>query len=151
MRLQEEGASLSVISPSKAGSVYRSKSGGLSASSDTAASDVDANQFDALVIPGGWAPDQLRRHESIKTLVRTMHAQHKIIGMICHAGWVGASAGIVRGYAATGSMAIKDDMENAGATWRDVAALRDRNLVWGRVVKDIPHFCRELVAAIANP
>jgi len=78
-----------------------------------------------------------------------MDAQGKIIGMICHAGWVGVSAGIVKGHRATGSVAIKDDLENAGAIWADEAALRDGNLVWGRVVKDIPDFCRELVKAIA--
>ncbi len=71
--------------------------------------------------------------------------------MICHAGWVGASAGIVAGHRATGSRGIRDDLVNAGATWVDEPALRDGNLVWGRVVEDIPDFCRELVAAIERP
>ena len=69
--------------------------------------------------------------------------------MICHAGLVGISAGIVRGHRSTGSLGIKDDLLNAGATWVDEAAFRDGNLVWGRVVPDIPYFCRELVAALA--
>lgn len=149
MRLQEEGAKVVVVSP-KAGATYKSKNGGLSATSDKSADDVSADDFDAVVVPGGWAPDKLRRYESIKRIVRDAYAQKKIVGMICHAGWVGASAGIVKGHKATGSVGIKDDLENAGAIWVDAPALRDGNLVWGRVVADIPDFCRELVKAIAE-
>ena len=72
------------------------------------------------------------------------------IGFICHAGWVAASAGIVRGRRATGSTGIKDDMENAGAVWVDKPAFREENLVWGRVVADIPDFCREFVKALSK-
>ena len=149
MRLQEEGAAVTVVSP-KAGATYISKSKGLTAKSDMGADAISANDVDAVVVPGGWAPDQLRRYDGVKTLVRDAYAQGKIVGMICHAGWVGASAGIVKGHRATGSVGIKDDLVNAGATWVDTPALRDGNLVWGRVVKDIPDFCRELVAAIAE-
>jgi protease I len=74
----------------------------------------------------------------------------KVIGIICHAGLVAISAGIVRGRRATGSLGIKDDLVNAGAIWEDTAAFRDGNLVWGRVVADIPAFCRELVAALVE-
>ncbi|MBO0795276.1 MAG: DJ-1/PfpI family protein, partial [Ktedonobacteraceae bacterium] len=74
----------------------------------------------------------------------------KIIGSICHGGWVPISAGIVRGRRATGTSAIKDDITNAGGIWVDESALRDGNIVWGRVVADIPDFCRELVAALAE-
>jgi protease I len=102
------------------------------------------------VIPGGWAPDKLRRYESVKQLVRDVYAANKIIGVICHAGWVPISAGIVSGHRATGSVAIRDDLENAGASWVDAPAFRSGNFVWGRVVEDIPDFCRELVAAIAD-
>jgi len=146
MRLQEEGAQVTIVAP-KANQVYKGK-GGLSATSEKAASEVNAKDFDALVCPGGWAPDKLRRYEAVLSLVRDMDSQKKIVGMICHAGWVGISAGIVRGRRATGSVAIKDDLINAGATWVDEPAFRDQNLVWGRVVKDIPDYCRELVAAI---
>ena len=148
MRLIEEGATVLVVSP-KAGMTYTGKSGALTATSTVAAESLVLDELDALVVPGGWAPDQLRRHAAIKSLVRGVYKQGKIVGMICHAGWVGASAGIVAGHRGTGSLGIKDDMVNAGVTWEDVPALRDRNLVWGRVVKDIPDFCRELVAAIA--
>jgi protease I len=149
IRLKEEGAQITVVSP-KAGATYPSKSGGLSAKSDAGADAIDAKDFDAVVVPGGWAPDKLRRYDSVKKIVREAYEQGKIVGMICHAGWVGASAKIVQGHKATGSVAIKDDMENAGATWVDAPAFRDRNLVWGRVVADIPDFNRELVKAIAD-
>ena len=148
MRLVEEGATVHITGP-KAGVTYASKSKGLTATSEISADSLSANDVDAVVVPGGWAPDKLRRYDGVKRLVRDTYAQGKIIGMICHAGWVGVSAGIVKGHRATGSVAIKDDLENAGAIWADEAALRDGNLVWGRVVKDIPDFCRALVKAIA--
>lgn len=149
IRLKEEGAQITVVSP-KAGATYASKSGGLNATSDAGADAIDAKDFDAVVVPGGWAPDKLRRYESVKRIVRDAYTQGKIVGMICHAGWVGASAKIVKGHKATGSVAIKDDLENAGATWVDAPAFRDGHLVWGRVVADIPDFNRELVKAIAG-
>ena len=109
---------------------------------------TDAASLDALVVPGGWAPDKLRRSTVVLDLVRAVHARGAIVGMICHAGWVGISAGIVKGSRATGSLGIKDDLENAGATWVDEPAFRDGNLVWGRVVEDIPAWCAVLVEAI---
>jgi len=150
MRLQEEGGEVITVGP-KRGVVVRSKSGGLTAQADRSADEIEASSVDAIVVPGGWAPDKLRRDPAVTDLVRRVHDQGKIVGMICHAGLVGISAGIVRGRRATGSLGIKDDLLNAGAVWEDTPALRDRNLVWGRVVPDIPAFCRELVAAIAGP
>jgi protease I len=122
----------------------------LQATPDTLAREVLSSQLDGLVIPGGWAPDKLRRDPDVLRLVRECHEQGKIIGIICHAGWVAASARIVAGKRFTGSRGIKDDLENAGATWVDEPAFRDGNLVWGRVVEDIPDFCRELVAALVE-
>jgi protease I len=148
MRLREEGASVTIIGL-KAGEVYHGKNG-LEARSETGIEDVRPEQFDALVIPGGWAPDRLRRYDSVKNFVRRINEANKIIGMICHAGLVGISAGIVKGHEATGSEGIKDDMINAGARWRDEPAFRSGNIVWGRVVPDIPDFCRELVAALSS-
>ena len=78
------------------------------------------------------------------------HAAGKVLGFICHAGWVAISAKIVAGMRATGTRAIKDDLENAGAIWVDEPAIREGNVVWGRVVEDIPDFCRELVAALVE-
>jgi protease I len=147
MSLREEGADVTIVG-TKVHEV-RGKNG-LKAASDVAAKDVSADDFDAVVVPGGWAPDKLRRYEEVTGLVRKAYDQDKIVGMICHAGLVGISAGIVEGHRATGSLGIKDDLINAGATWVDEPAFRDGNLVWGRVVEDIPAFCRELVAAIAE-
>lgn len=149
MRLVEEGAQVITVGV-KAGEVHPSKSGGLTATADVAASDVSADQFDAIVVPGGWAPDKIRRYPAITGLVREIHSQGKIVGMICHAGLVGISAGIVAGSRSTGSLGIKDDLINAGATWLDEPAFRDGNIVWGRVVEDIPAFNRELVKALAG-
>ena len=149
IRLVEEGARVTVVGL-KAGDVYPSKSGGLTATADVAAADVSPDQFNAIVIPGGWAPDKIRRYEAVTSLVKGMDDQGKIVGMICHAGLVGISARIVAGRRATGSLGIRDDLINAGAVWVDEPAFRDGNLVWGRVVADIPAFNRELVKALAE-
>jgi deglycase len=148
MRLREEGAQVSIVGLA-AGKSLRGKNG-LAAKADVGADAVSADDFDAVVVPGGWAPDKLRRHPAVTGLVKRAYEQNKIVGLICHAGLVGISAGIVRGHRATGSLGIKDDLVNAGATWVDEAAFRDGNIVWGRVVEDIPAFCRELVSAIAG-
>jgi protease I len=148
MRLREEGAVVTVVGTAPEKTVHGKN--GLSATSDVGVNTISADDFDAVVVPGGWAPDKLRRYPAIMDLVRTTYEQGKIIGLICHAGLVGISAKIVQGHRATGSLGIKDDLVNAGATWVDQAAFRDGNLVWGRVVEDIPAFCRELVKAIAG-
>lgn len=149
MRMKEEGAQVRVIG-TKAGETYPSKSGGLTAESETASGEAAADRLDALLVPGGWAPDKLRRDPKILELIREMNDRGKILGFICHAGWVAASAGICKGKRATGSTGIRDDMENAGAAWVDEPAFREDNLVWGRVVEDIPDFCRELVEALSS-
>ena len=146
MRLQEEGAAVTIVGL-KAGETYTGKVA-LKATADVGCDDVDPAEFDAVVIPGGWAPDKIRRYAGVKRLVKEISDAGKPVGMICHAGLVGISAGIVDGHESIGSEGIKDDLINAGATWRDEAAFRSGNLVWGRVVADIPDFCRELVAAI---
>lgn len=148
MRLREEGAQVTIVGI-EANKSVRGKNA-LSAKSEVAAKDVTANDFDAVVVPGGWAPDKLRRVPAVTNIVRDAYSQNKIVGLICHAGLVGISANIVRGHRATGSLGIKDDLVNAGATWVDEPAFRDSNLVWGRVVEDIPAFCRELVNAIES-
>lgn len=147
MRLQEEGATtLSVATSLKP---VKGKNG-LEIVPDTLAEEVDPASLLGLVVPGGWAPDKLRRSRPILDAVRALDAAGKPLGIICHGGLVAISAGIVRGHRATGSLGIKDDLINAGATWVDEAAFREDNLVWGRVVADIPAFCRELVAAMAE-
>lgn len=148
MRLREEGATVLLVGR-EAGKLYRGKHG-LSATAEAAARDVRASELDAVVVPGGWAPDKLRRDAKVLELLRAMNARKKIIGLICHAGLVGISAKIVHGLEATGSLGIKDDLENAGCKWVDKPAFRSENIVWGRVVEDIPAFCRELVLAIGG-
>jgi len=147
MRLQEEGAQVLT-----AGMDLKTIHGkhGLDITPDTKIESLKADQLSALIIPGGWAPDKLRRYPAVTELVTDMDTMQKPIGIICHGGLVAISAGIVKGHRATGSLGIKDDLVNAGATWVDEPAFRDGNQVWGRVVADIPDFCRELVKAITE-
>jgi len=147
MRLREEGAQVTTIGLTL--ETIKGKNG-LRARADVLATDVTPDQFDGLVIPGGWAPDKLRRHRSITDLVRAIHDAGKPIGIICHGGLVAISAGIVDGERGAGSLGIKDDLVNAGATWVDEPAFREGSHVWGRVVADIPDFNRELVALFAE-
>lgn len=148
MRLQEEGAQV-VVAGIKAGEVITGKHG-ITARTDVSFDALEAPAFDGVLIPGGWAPDKLRRYEAVKRFVRQMNEAGKVVAMICHGGLVGISAGIVAGHNATGSEGIKDDLLNAGATWVDQSAFRSGNQVWGRVVADIPYFCRELVQALVE-
>lgn len=146
MRLREEGAKVVIIGLSR--QTIRGYHG-LEITPEISIDEVeDSSAFDGLVIPGGFAPDFLRRNQKLLQLVREVYARGNIIGSICHGGWVPISAGIVRGHRATGTTAIKDDIENAGGTWVNLPALRDGNLVWGRVVDDLPSFCRELIGAL---
>jgi protease I len=147
MRLREEGAEVVSVGPSL--DPVRGKNA-LQARADVTPDQVDASELDGVVVPGGWAPDKLRRYPEITGLVRRVHEQGGIVGIICHGGLVAISARIVEGARATGSLGIKDDLENAGAVWVDKPAFREGNLVWGRVVPDIPDFCRELVSALAG-
>lgn len=148
MRLQEEGAQ--VLS---AGMDLRPVHGknGLTIVPDTKIDELKSSGLDAVILPGGWAPDKLRRYDAVKKLVHEMDAAGKVIGVICHGSLIAISAGIIQnGQRSTGSLGIKDDLINAGAVWVDEAAFRERNQVWGRVVADIPDFCRELVKALTK-
>lgn len=147
MRLQEAGAE--VIGAGIDLKLLHGKNGLEITPSATIATLRSADLF-GLVLPGGWAPDKLRRDPAATALVREMDQAGKIIGIICHGGLLAISAGILRGRKSTGSLGIKDDLVNAGATWVDAPAFREGNLVWGRVVADIPDFCRELVAALSS-
>ena len=147
MRLQEEGAE--VLTAALELKPIHGKHG-LEITPDTKIESLNANELFALIVPGGWAPDKLRRYAAVKALVREMDSQGKIIGIICHGGLVTISAGIMQGRRATGSLGIKDDILNAGGTWVDDPAFREGNRVWGRVVADIPDFCRELVQALVE-
>ncbi len=143
-RLKEEGAEVVVVAPQK--KTYTSKHG-YPVNADVAAADVSAKDFDGVVIPGGYAPDQMRRHKAMLDIVKGCFDQGKPVGAICHAGWVPISAGILKGKTATCFFAIKDDMVNAGARYVDQEVVVDGNLVTSRTPADLPAFCRELVKA----
>ncbi len=147
MRLQEEGAEVLAAGLTLDGVHGKN---GLAIKPTVTVESLRSADLYALVVPGGWAPDKLRRSAAVTRLVHDMDAAGKVMGIICHGGLVAISAQIVRGRRATGSLGIKDDLVNAGATWVDVPAFREGNLVWGRVVADIPDFCRELVAALVE-
>ena len=118
------------------------------AGDQTRMADVDAADFDGLVIPGGFAPDQLRRHEAVLKITREMFRAGKPVAFICHAGWVPISAKILKGKRATSVRAIRDDMENAGVTWEDAPVVVDGNLISSRTPADLPQFCKALIAAL---
>lgn len=146
MRLQEEGAK--VLSAGIDLKPVRGKNG-LVITPDARIEDLKSNELFALILPGGWAPDKLRRYEVVKKLVKEMSDVDKVIGVICHGGSIAISAGIIaKGQRVTGSTGIKDDLENVGGVWADEPAFREGNQVWGRVVADIPDFNRELVKAL---
>src|ERR687885_1559351 len=115
---------------------------------DTTVDEVDAGGFDALVIPGGFAPDKLRRSPAVLSLVESFNAASKPIAFICHAGWVPISAGIVKGRRATSVGAIRDDMVNAGADWVDEACVVDGNLISARTPADLGPWMKALLAAL---
>jgi protease I len=122
---------------------------GLVITPDATIESLKTDELFALILPGGWAPDKIRRYDVVKNLVKKMSDANKIIGIICHGGSIAISGGIIKkGQRATGSTGIKDDLINAGAVWADEPAFREGNQIWGRVVADIPDFNRELVKAL---
>ena len=141
-RLREAGLKTVFVGTGKP--EYKSKLG-YPVKADVDVKDVKSGDFDVLVVPGGFAPDYLRRHEAVSRMVREMDQAGKPIGAICHALWVLCSAGILRGRKVTSFFAIKDDVVNAGAQWVDEEVVVDRNLVTSRRPDDLPAFCRELV------
>ena len=146
-RLLEAGATVTMVGPEA--KTYESKHG-YPATADVAAADVTADDFDAVMIPGGFAPDRLRRYQTVLDLVRGVYEKGGAIGSICHAGWVPVSAGILKGKRATCVSAIKDDLINAGAIYLDEAVVVDGNLVTSRTPADLPVFLPALIDAIAR-
>jgi len=140
IRLVEAGAEVVVAGP-KANALYAGKHG-YPCVSDTAIVDVDDKDFTGLVIPGGFAPDKLRRMERVKELTCSFMASGRLVAHICHAGWIPASAGICRGFRMTSTPGIKDDLINAGAIWVDEPVVVDRNMVSSRRPDDLPWFMK---------
>jgi protease I len=147
-RLREEGADVKVIGAGGAKS-YTSKHG-YPVSVDVQADQVKAVEFDAVVVPGGYAPDMMRRHPAMVALVREAAQQGRVVAAICHAGWMLVSAGILKGRKATSFSSIKDDLVAAGANWVDAEVVVDGNLITSRNPNDLPAFCRAIVASLSK-
>jgi protease I len=145
-RLKEEGVVVTVVGSGSA-STYLSKHG-IPVQVNESASEVTADDFDAVVIPGGYAPDKMRTHAEMVGLVRDAFNKGKVVAAICHAGWMLASAGILQGKKATSYISIKDDMIHAGAHWEDSEMVRDGNLITSRKPDDLPAFCRAIIQAM---
>lgn len=146
LRLEEEGWRVTVAGP-EAGRVYAGKHG-YPCKSDLALEDARAGDYAALLVPGGFAPDKLRRNPAVLALTREFDAAKKPIAFICHAGWILISAGILRGRHATSTVGIKDDMINAGARWSNEPLVVDGHLISSRTPVDLPVFAKALVDAV---
>jgi protease I len=148
IRLEEEAARTVVAGVGER--TYQGKRG-YPLTVDANVDDVRAADFDALVIPGGYAPDILRRFPKVLALTREIFDAGKPVAFICHAGWVPISAGIVRGKRGTSVGAIRDDLVNAGMLWEDSPVVVDGNLISSRTPADLPQFMRALLAALRAP
>jgi len=144
IRLEEEGAHCVVAGLGE--KTYQGKRG-YPLTVDANVDDLDAKSFDGLVIPGGYAPDILRRSKKVLDLTREIYQSGKPVAFICHAGWVPISAGIVRGKRGTSVGAIKDDLVNAGLLWEDSPVVVDGNLISSRTPSDLPQFMKALIGA----
>jgi protease I len=145
-RLQEEGVEVTVAGLDR--SPVMGKKGHGPVDVDATVDEVEEKDFDALVIPGGFAPDKLRRSEKVLKLVREFDTSGKPVAFICHAGWVPISAGILKGRRATSVGAIRDDMVNAGTDWVDEETVVDGNLISARTPADLGPWMRALIAAL---
>ena len=112
--------------------------------------ELSADEVDCLLFPGGYSPDALRLHKGTLGLVLECHRRGKLLAAICHGPWVLISAGVIRGKQATGYAAVRDDLVNAGAEFVDVPAVRDGNIITGRVPDDLPEFCQEIIKALSE-
>ena len=147
-RLKEEGAEVKVVGA--AGAKSCASKHGYPVTVDLQADAVSAVEFDAVIVPGGYAPDMMRRHDAMVRLVREAAQHGKVVAAICHAGWMLASAGVIKGRKVTSFFSIKDDMVNAGGEWVDQEVVVDGNLITSRKPDDLPAFCREIVKALAK-
>ena len=146
-RLKEEGAE--VVVAGIGAETYKGKKG-YPVTVDAQITDLNAKDFDAVIIPGGYAPDHMRRSEELLAFVREIHDQGKTVAAICHAPWVAVSAGILKGRRITCVPAIKDDVMNAGAEYVDEPVVVDGNLVTSRRPDDLPVFLPAVIDAIAS-
>lgn len=145
LRFAEEGAETVVVAPREGECLSKH---GYPVQADCTAAAVAATDFDAVIIPGGYAPDYLRRDAPTVSLVAAMARRGGVVAAICHGGWLLCSAGVVRGRRVTSHVAIRDDLVNAGATWEDAAVVVDDRLITSRSPEDLPAFCRAIAAAL---
>ncbi len=148
LRLQEAGAEVIIVG-AEAGASYSGKHG-YPITATTSYFEVSPEDFDGVVIPGGYAPDHIRRHAAANQFVHEMDSQGKLVAAICHGPWVLCSAGILRGRKATCFFAIKDDVVNAGAEYEDSEVVVDASLVTSRKPEDLPAFCRAMIEALVR-
>lgn len=148
LRLIEAGATVVVAGP-VAGQTYQGKHS-YPCRSDAAISEMQADDFDGLVVPGGFMPDKLRRDPYLLSVVRDFDQAGKLIAAICHGGWIPISAKVYKGVRVTGSPGIKDDLSNAGAIWEDASVVVDRHFISSRKPDDLPDFCRAIVKFLAT-
>jgi protease I len=146
-RLQEAGARV-IVAAAEAGKTYTSKLG-YPVKSEAAFKDLDPAKFNGVIVPGGFAPDYMRRHSEAASFVKTMDAEGKLVAAICHGPWMLCSADVLRGRKATSFFSIKTDVVNAGAEWTDSEVVRDRNLVTSRKPEDLPAFMKACLAVLA--
>jgi protease I len=148
LRLIEAGAMVVVAGPA-ADTVYAGKNG-YPCKSDAAIAEMQASDFDGLVIPGGFMPDKLRRDPVVLRLVRDFAESDKLVAAVCHGGWIPISANVYEGVRVTGSPGIKDDLINAGAIWEDSPVVVDRHFVSSRKPDDLPDFCRGILKVLGR-
>jgi protease I len=147
-RFREAGAEVVTVG-AQAGETYTSKLG-YPVKCEKSYEQVAAADFDGVIVPGGFAPDFIRRYPKANQLVRDLDGQGKLVAAICHGLWVPCSAGILRGRRTTCFFAIKDDVINAGGLYEDSEVVVDRNLVTSRKPDDLPAFCREAIKVVAG-
>ena len=148
LRLKEAGIETKVIGTGSK-PVYGSKEG-YPVKVDASIEEVRAKDFDGVIIPGGFAPDILRRYENVVKFVRRIHDDGKVVAAICHGGWLLVSADIARGRKATCFFAIKDDLKSAGADYVDKEVVVDGNLITSRKPEDLPAFVREIINQVTR-
>lgn len=147
-RMLEAGAKVIVAGP-KAKEKYTGKHG-YPCQADISLDQVNVNDFDALIIPGGYAPDKLRRIPKVLEITKQFHEQEKLIAFICHAGWIPISAKVIKGVKCTSFMAIKDDMINAGVKWVDEPVVIDGHFISSRSPEDLPMFCPAIIEYLSQ-
>ncbi|MBD7967813.1 type 1 glutamine amidotransferase [Paenibacillus sp. Sa2BVA9] len=147
-RVREEGAEVHLAGEVK-GKVYVGKYG-VPATAEFSFEELNSTDYDGILVPGGWAPDKLRRYPKVIALIQEMNAEKKVIGQICHAGWVLISAKILQGVTVTSTPGIRDDMENAGAIWKDEAVVTDGHIVSARRPPDLPPYGKAFCDLLAE-